>query len=203
MDRFFADVRPFIMKIEDATPQHASLIADAILGAIGAEMTNNLAGDSHTVDDIHDLFRRLAERDDTQYSYRNTRIAVTDDGSPMGACICYDGGELKRLRRPFFREANSTLGWDVTDAEVEALPNEAEPDEVYLDTIMVLPQFRGQGAAKALIADARQKAAAIGKPLGLLCDVDNERAFNLYESVGFRTVGQKPFAGHTMHHMQM
>lgn len=191
------------MKIDNAIPQHASLIADAILDAVGPDITNNLAGNSHTVKDIHALFQRLAERNDTQYSYLNTRVATDDDGSPIGVCICYDGAELKTLRRPFFHEANTMLGWNMTADEIDALPGEAEPDEVYLDTILVLPQYRGQGVAKALIGDAREKAARIGKPLGLLCDIDNTHAYKLYESVGFKSVGLKPFAGHTMYHMQM
>lgn len=191
------------MRIDNATPQHASLIADAILEAVGPEITDSLAGDKNSVKDIHDLFQRLAERDDTQYSYVNTRVAISDDGTPMGVCICYDGADLNQLRRPFFHEANSTLGWNMSDEEIDALPGETEPGEVYLDTLMVLPIFRGKGVAKTLIADAALKAERIGKPLGLLCDMDNTRAHRLYESVGLKDVGLKPFAGHTMYHMQM
>ena len=188
--------------IDNATREDASLIADAILEAVGPEITGHLAGDSHTVEDIHAIFQRLAQRNDTQYSYLNTRIARREDGTPMGACISYDGADLKRLRRPFFHEANEILGWDMTDDEVEALPGETQPDEFYLDTLMVLPQFRGQGVAKALIADAIHKAQVTGKPVGLLCDMDNSRAYRLYESVGFKNIGTRPFAGHMMYHMQ-
>lgn len=191
------------MTIKNAEPCHAALIADAILEAVGPEITHGLAGENNSVQDVHDLFERLAGRDDTQYSYLNSRIAIDDDGMPMGVCISYDGGELIRLRRPFFHEANDTLGWDMTDSEIDALPGETEPDEFYLDTLMVLPQYRGHGVARALIADAASKSAAAGKPLGLLCDVDNARAERLYRSVGFVKVGLRPFAGHMMNHMQM
>lgn len=191
------------MTIDNATREDASLIADAILEAIGPEITANLAGESHTVKDVHDMFRRLAERADTQYSYLNTRIAHTDDDTPAGVCVSYDGADLKRLRREFFRVATATLGWEITDEEIENLPGETEPDEFYLDTLMVLPQFRGHGIAKALIADAARKANRAGKPLGLLCDLDNHRAYRLYESVGFHHAGIRPFAGHDMYHMQM
>lgn len=179
------------------------MIADAILEAVGPEITAGLAGSNNSVQDVHDLFERLAGRDDTQYSYLNSCIAVDDDGTPVGVCISYDGADLIQLRRPFFHEANETLGWDMTDAEIDALPGETDPDEFYLDTLMVLPQYRGQGVAKALIADAARKAAAADKPLGLLCDVDNARAERLYRSVGFQIVGLRPFAGHMMNHMQM
>ena len=189
--------------ITDATPQDASLIADAILSAIGDDLTDGLAGERNTRKDVHDLFQRLAARNDTQYSYLNTRIARDAQGNAMGVCVSYDGADLKRLRRPFFSEAISTLGWELTDAEIEEIPGETEPDEFYLDTLMTLPAYRGRGIAKALIADAGMKAAKAGKPLGLLCDIDNTRAERLYHSAGFRHVGQRPFAGHMMNHLQL
>ncbi len=191
------------MTIETATPNDASLIADAILEAIGPDITGNLAGDNNTEQDVHSLFARLAARDDTQYSYLNSRIARDDNGDPMGVCISYDGARLKELRRPFFIEANHNLGWNITPEEVEALPGETEPDEFYLDTLMTLPSFRGKGVGRALIDDAAKKASKSGKPLGLLCDTDNTRARGLYESAGFRNIGLRPFAGHMMNHMQI
>ncbi len=191
------------MKITTATPDDASLIADAILEAIGPDLTNHLAGDNHTPQDVHDLFARLAARPDSQYSYLNSRIARTDDGQPMGVCVSYDGANLKPLRRPFFAEANKTFGWGLTPEEIEAVPGETEPDEFYLDTLMTLPQYRGHGIGAALIRDAKLKADAIGKPLGLLCDIDNDRARRLYDRVGFTVRGQRPFAGHDMNHLQL
>lgn len=191
------------MIIETATPKDASLIADAILEAIGTEITDHLAGKNCTRRDVHDLFARLAAREDTQYSYLNTRIARDSDGSPMGVCISYDGADLKRLRRPFFAEANATFGWGITPEEIEALPGETEPDEFYLDTLMTLPEYRGKGIAKILIIDAKNKAIASDKPLGLLCDTDNERARHLYDSLGFKDCGKRPFAGHDMNHLQL
>lgn len=191
------------MTIETARPEDASLIADAILSAIGDELTDNLAGMDHTRKDVHDLFMRLAVRNDTQYSYLNSRIARADDGRPAGVCISYDGADLKRLRREFFAEANRTLGWDMSAEEIDSLPGETEPDEFYLDTLMTLPEFRGRGIGRELIADAAVKARKAGKPLGLLCDKDNDRARRLYESVGFVSVGERPFAGHLMTHFQL
>lgn len=189
------------MTIETATPQDASLIADAILEAIGPDLTDHLAGENNTRQDVHDLFMRLAAREDTQYSYLNSRIARDADGAPMGVCVSYDGADLKRLRRPFFAEANSVFGWGMTPEEVEALPGETEKDEFYLDTLMTLPHYRGRGIAKALIMDAKEKAVAKGKPLGLLCDIDNDRARKVYDAMGFKDSGLRPFAGHDMNHL--
>lgn len=191
------------MTIRNATPGDATLIATAILEAIGEDLTDSLAGDAHTPADVHSLFASLAERNDTQYSYLNTRIATDETGNPMGVCVSYDGADLIRIRRPFFKEANSRLGWEMTLDEIDALPGETEPDEFYLDTLMTLPEYRGQGVASALIKDAKEKAIKTGKPLGLLCDLDNARARRLYDSIGFRCCGLRPFAGHEMNHLQL
>ncbi|MDE6311462.1 MAG: GNAT family N-acetyltransferase [Muribaculaceae bacterium] len=191
------------MKIANASPEDASLIADAILAAVGDEISDGLAGDRCSREDVHDLFMRLASRKDTQYSYTNARIARTDSGRPMGVCVSYDGAELKRLRVHFFHEACTTLGWKMTSEEMDNFPGETDSDEFYLDTLMVLPEFRGQGIGRALIDDARNRARAAGKPLGLLCDKDNVKARHLYESCGFRCMGERLFAGTVMDHLQI
>lgn len=99
--------------------------------------------------------------------------------------------------------ANEILGWQLTPEEIDALPGETDPDEFYLDTLMVLPDYRRRGVGRALINDALIKARSAGKPLGLLCDIGNDRARRLYDSSGFACVGQKPFAGHLMNHLHL
>lgn len=191
------------MRIINASKTDASLIADAIVAAIGDELADNLAGDNNTRQDVHDLFMRLAKREDTQYSYLNSRIALSDDGSPMGVCVSYDGADLMSLRRPFFEDAIETFGWNLSSEEIDSLPGETTPDEYYLDTLMTLPEYRGRGVARALIVDAASKARRAGKPLGLLCDKENPQARRLYDAAGFAVVGERPFAGHLMDHLQL
>lgn len=186
--------------IEDATPKESSLIADAILEAIGQDITMNLAGDKGK-ETVHEIFRRLAEKEDTQYSYKNTRIAKTPDGMPIGVCISYDGANLKKLRQAFFEEANNHLGWGMSKQEIENLPGETDEEEFYLDTLMTKPNFRGKGVGRALIIDAGRKATLAQKPLGLLCDMDNDKAYRLYKDIGFVKEGTRLFAGHEMYHL--
>lgn len=189
--------------IRDATAEDAPLIARAILEAIGEDLTANLAGENHSREEVESLFTRLALRSDSQYSFMNTRVACSPQGIVMGVCVSYDGRGLKQLRRSFFEEANRTLGWDITPEEIENVTPETDADEYYLDTLMTLPEYRGCGVASSLIADAKRKADLIGKPLGLLCDSDNLRARRLYDGIGFRQVGQRPFAGTEMDHLQL
>lgn len=189
------------MEITDARREDAPLIARAIMEAAGEELCSRLAGNAHTQEELKEMFTQLAASEDSQYSYRHTRIAVDSQGNPFGVCISYDGAEIKRLRRPFFTLANKTLGWNLRQSTVERLPTEADQGELYLDTLMVLPGNRHRGIGAALIDDALEKARGLGKPLGLLCEPDNEGALRLYKSKGFRREGYRKLAGIAMHHL--
>ncbi len=183
-----------------ARPEDAAFIARAILTAIGDELTLHMAGSADRVRLVEEVFTRLAAREDSQYSYRNTLIAVTPEGERAGAVVCYDGALLYGLRQAFIDEANRLLGWNVTQEE---FTDETSPDEVYLDSLMVVPEYRRHGLGTRLIEAAKEKAASMGKPLGLLVDFDNPNARRLYKSVGFRSVGRRPFAGKEMEHLQL
>ena len=186
------------MKIRKATPEDAALIGACVVMAIGEEISSQLAGESQTIQDVIDLFASLASRPDTQYSYRNTLVAEDENGSPIGVAVAYDGAGLHEMRELFFAAARERLGRDMT-----AMTDECEPGEFYLDTLAVLPPYRGKGYARKLIKATAERAAECGKPLGLLVEKENHPARRLYESAGFRMVGETPFAFVLMDHMQI
>lgn len=186
------------MKIVNAEKTDASLIGETVVSAVGDEIAENFAYPKSKADVLR-LFTNLAAREDSQYSYINTMKAVDENGRPMGFIIGYDGERLHELRKAFFEEVRSVL-----DREMEGtVPDECETDEFYLDSLAVFPEFRGKGIARALISAMVQRAASYGKPLGLLCDKDNKKARRLYDSLGFIQVGETPFAGEMMNHLQI
>lgn len=185
------------MKIIPARQSDAQFIGAAVVEAIGSEIASGLAGEHHTVADVIALFSSLAEREDSQYSYLNTLVAIDDDGKLVGACVAYDGARLPELRQPFFKAVTDRLGLDLGNVE-----DECEPDEFYLDTLAVLPAYRGRGIASDLLRASIARAAECGKPAGLLVDKSNPLARKLYERVGFRKVGERPFVHVLMDHMQ-
>lgn len=189
------------IKIINATKEDAHLIAWAIMEAVGEGIVDSLAG-GKTREDVESIFTNLAMRTDSQYSYLNTRIAVTAEGMKAGVCISYNGEDLRRLRRSFFEEANRVLGWNMTEEEIETVPGETCGEEFYLDSLAVLPQFRGRGIGQMLIEDAAIKAAKSGLPLGLLVADDNPNARKLYESCGFKPMSRRWFAGEEMTNMR-
>ena len=187
-------------KIIPAKRDDAHFIAQTVLGAIGTEHTLHMAGSEERLPLVEELFTELASRDDSQYSYLNTLIAVTPDGKRAGAVISYDGSKLFSLREAFIKEVNRLLGWNLRQ---EDFTDETSPDEVYLDSLMVLPEYRCQGLGTLLIEEAGKKAREAGKPLGLLVAFDNPSARRLYAGIGFKSMGNRPFAGKDMEHMQL
>lgn len=185
------------MRIIEARKSDAPLIARSIMDAVGMEICENLAGNDRTLADVERLFTGLAEREDSQYSYLNTLVAVDDDGKSVGVVVSYDGARLYDLRKAFFEQVKKELGRSLDDVD-----DETDPGEFYIDTLSVLPEYHGQGVATALLKGAIRRAAEAGKPAGLLVDKDNHRARRVYERVGFRQVGERPFCYVMMDHLQ-
>lgn len=187
------------MKIEKATIEDAPGIAEVVIMAVGDEIADNFAGENHTRADVIRTFTKLCAREDSQYSYRNTIKCVADDGRTAGYLVAYDGGDLPRLREAFFEEAANELGYTFG----EGFQDETIPGEYYMDSLAVFPEFQGQGIAQKLIGAAVEEGRRRGLVPGMLADSDNPRALGLYLAMGFEKVGDTPFAGVMMNHLQL
>lgn len=185
------------IRIVEAQESDAPLIGQVIVTAIGDELAEHLAGDKD-VSDVVRMFSILAARIDSQYSYLNALKALDADGAPMGFIVGYDGARLHELRKAFFEEFKNIIGIEISGP----ISDETGPEQFYLDSLAVFPKYRGRGVATALINAMSKRASALGKPLGLLCDKTNTNARRLYKSLGFHQVGEAPFAGELMDHLQ-
>lgn len=172
--------------IREATRDDAPLIATAVCMAIGYPTTHA----------IYPVFEELARSEVAQYSYLNA-LVVEVDGQSAGAIVGYDGARLEELRAPIFPLLERHLG---STLQIE---DETEAGEFYIDSVAVLPQFRGTGVGRQLLIAMRNRAFDAGhERVGLLVDFDNPRAEKLYNSLGFQRVGKKRFLGHRMWHLQ-
>ena len=109
------------MNIIEATQQHAPVIANLIMMAMTDECCLNLAGEGRTVADFARLMNQLTAADNTQYSYRNTLLAVTDEGEVAGAIVSYDGAKLHELREAFIEGARREFGVDHSGMDDETV----------------------------------------------------------------------------------
>ena len=138
----------------------------------------------------------LVERTDTQYSYRNTLVAM-EGQKVTGIAVSYDGGRLHQLRQAFIQAARKYIGKDHS-----GMDDETRAGELYLDSLAVLPEYRRQGIAQRLLKATKEKADAMGLPcVGLLVDQGNPVGEALYASAGFRYANDSHWGGHPMKHL--
>ena len=111
------------------------------------------------------MMTMLVEREDSQYSYKNTLVAI-DGNKVVGISVSYDGGRLHELRRAFIEAAKEHIGKDHS-----GMDDETQAGELYLDSLAVLSDYRRQGIARKLLLATKERANRLGLPcVGLLVD---------------------------------
>lgn len=184
--------------IRQASREQAPKIARIIMMAMTDDCCLNFCGEGYGLDDFYKMMTLLVEREDSQYSYKNTLVALDGD-KVVGISVSYDGSRLHELRRPFLELALELIGRDHS-----GMNDETQPGELYLDSLAVLPEYRRQGIASRLIRVTKERANQMGLPnLGLLVDKGNPVGEALYTSIGFRYVDDNHWGGHDMKHLAL
>ena len=88
------------IKISKATKEQAPEIARLIMMAMTDDCCLYFCGDGYGLEDFRKMMTMLVEREDSQYSYRNTLVAMDGD-QVVGISVSYDGGKLRELRLAF------------------------------------------------------------------------------------------------------
>lgn len=178
--------------IRPAVSADSATIAEVIAMAIGDEAgLRNYCGEEYMA-----VLTEVARREATQYSWQNALIAELN-GVVAGAVVGYDGAQLYTLREGTFATINEFV------ERTQTIVDETSAGEYYLDSVGVLPQYRGMGVGRALVSAFCNKAFAEGhQRVGLIVDFENPDAERLYTSLGFVRIGTRPFFTHQMWHLQ-
>jgi DNA-3-methyladenine glycosylase I len=185
-----------MIEIQEATKSQAAEIVRLIMMAMTDDCCLYFCGDGYGLDDFQKMMTMLVEREDSQYSYKNTLVAM-DCNKVVGISVSYDGGSLHELRRAFIEEAKEYIGKDHS-----GMDDETQAGELYLDSLAVQPEYRRQGIASRMLIATKERAIRMGQPcVGLLVDKDNSDGEALYSSVGFRYVDDNHWGGHPMKHL--
>ena len=179
----------------------ALFIGKTITEALGHELCVGLAEGEENLPKVLKLFTDLASTETAQYSYKNTLVAVDKEDKRIGAIIGYDGSGLREMRKDFIAKANELLGWNVTVEEADNWEPETNSNEIYIDSLYVIPEYRNRGIASSLIKATIEKYRKIGKPFGLLVEPHNTKAYKLYTELGFKEDGVNKFCGESMIHL--
>lgn len=209
-----------MVEIKNAVKEQAAEIARLIMMAMTDDCCLHFCGEGYGQEDLADgragsrsaeqaslhrsrllaAFRKmmtlLVEREDSQYSYKNTLVAVDGD-TVVGISVSYDGSKLHELRRAFIEMAIEHIGKNHS-----GMDDETQAGELYLDSLAVLPEYRRQGIASRLIKATKERADRMGLPcVGLLVDKGNPGGEALYASAGFRYANDSHWGGHEMKHL--
>lgn len=173
--------------------RHQDQSSDSV-SSCQAEQVSSLR--SRLLANFHRMMTMLVEDEGSQYSYRNTLVAMEGDRL-VGIAVSYDGGRLHELRQAFIQAAKEYLGTDHS-----GMDDETQAGELYLDSLAVEPDCRRQGIARLLLKATKKKADNMRLPcVGLLVDKGNPTGEALYASVGFRYVNDSSWGGHPMKHL--
>ena len=185
-----------MIEIKNARKEQSPDIARLIMTAMTYDCCLHFCGVGYGLEDFRGMMTMLVEREDSQYSYRNTLVAMDGDRL-VGIAVSYDGGRLHELRQAFVEAAKMRIGKDHS-----GMDDETQAGELYLDSLAVLPDYRRQGIAWRLLKATKEKADRMGLPcVGLLVDKGNPVGESLYVSVGFRYVSDNSWGGHPMKHL--
>lgn len=179
--------------IRSARVEDAATIARAVAMAIGdKEVLRAYCGDDYMA-----VLTQIAATKGTQYSWQYALVAEVD-GTAAGAVVGYDGDDLQLLREGTFAIVRQLTG------RVPNIANETEGGEYYLDSVGVLPEFRGLNVGRTLVREfCNNVFATQHNCVGLIVDSNNPQAEKLYTSLGFERVGTRLFFGHRMWHLQL
>ena len=133
--------------------------------------------------------------DVNRLSYKNTYTYDIED-ELAGLIIAYDSNKVSQLDSPILKHLESK------NIFLDSFDKECFEDEFYIDTLSVFEKFQGRGIAKELLAFIYDKAKELGfKKVSLIVDVDNLKALNLYEKMGFKKNTILEVSKHNYHHM--
>lgn len=161
---------------------------DALFIARGFHMA--MLYDDATEERIELFARNICVREDVLYSWRNTIIAELD-GKPAGMLTSYNGINYHEMRLRTMQLVKQLM-----DVEFPGMEDEAVPGEYYLDSLAVMPPYRGRGIGRALLQKGIGEGSALKLKVTLAVDPINDKAKRLYRSLGFKPSGTLFIFGH-------
>lgn len=121
------------------------------------------------------------------------------EGEVAGFINTYDGGDEEAL------ESNWNKIDFKQDFKLEGTPlpeKEADKGDLYIESIAVFSDYRGQGIASKLIEYIFNYGKEKGfKNVSLNCEVENEGAMKLYRKFGFEPSYDRVLSGHDYKYM--
>lgn len=148
----------------------------------------SLSGTSN-LEQSNQILQEFFTGEDNRLSYKN--ILVFKDAQKVVGAICsYNGLDSKRLDIPFIKRLED-LG------EEPNIKQECTKNELYIDSLAVDINYRGQKIATKLISAVFERAKKLGlSRVSLIVDAKKPKVKRYYESLGFCGSNELEILGH-------
>ena len=118
------------IKLRQGTISDAPVIARFIIEAMSEECCAHFYGPNYNINDFHAFMTSLAGQELTQYCYKNTILAQSDNDI-AGIAVSYNGADLHTLRKAFIEGLYDTFHRDFRGR----INDETQAGELYLDSL--------------------------------------------------------------------
>jgi len=157
--------------IRNATIDDVPFVGWTIAEALGDDDPSHTKG-----------FIDAAKREDTIYSWKFARIAQINK-EVVGCQVACTGAEYINMRK----QSWMIIWKNLTESYIDTVPLESEADEYHLDSIAILPQYRGLHISTELIMDSVNIGQKLGyKRTSFVVDASHNALHEYYKSIGFK-----------------
>lgn len=172
------------ISFREASLEDSELVAKCVLAAVDLyDFKAECMQLKHTT--------QICMREDTLYSFRHALI-VSVDGADAGCIISYPGEKYGQMRKQTF----SLIAQHNPEINPEETGQETFPGEYYLDTMALMPQFRGLGLGVNILSRAIERGARLGySKFSLIVAHTHPKLHTMYTRVGFRDHSELVFFG--------
>lgn len=144
---------------------------------------------SDSIDDAREVIETFFKQPKNVLSYQYADVAEDNDRI-AGLVLSFPWDFVPRLNKPIIEELPEMYKSSRKDFEEKVIPmiktKEANPDEYYVDSVAVYPEYRGRGIAGGLLNVAKIKSSTYGfDKMSLIVKPENVKAIALYKDNGY------------------
>ena len=147
---------------------------------------------------LHTMLEEAMLQEDFRYSLTNTLVYI-EDGSVAGAIFGYHGHLEPQIDVPFYQLYEA---YNIPSSIRLYEDSETQAGEWYIDILSVHENHRRKGIGMKLLQAveelAKQQGASV---IALNCEEINDKAYQLYQKLGYTATSTKILSGHFYYHM--
>ena len=147
---------------------------------------------------LHTMLEEAMLQENFRYSLTNTLVYIEDE-TVSGAIFGYHGHLEPQIDDPFYQLYEA---YNIPSSIHLYEDSETQAGEWYIDILSVHENYRRKGIGMKLLQAvedlAKQQGASI---IALNCEEINDKAYQLYQKLGYTATSTKNLSGHSYYHM--